>query len=75
MNYPLKIRAVGNSLGVILPKEVVGDLQVNEGDTLYITQSPDGFRLTANNPDFSKAMEIYRRGAKKYRNTLSELAK
>ncbi|WP_404424140.1 AbrB/MazE/SpoVT family DNA-binding domain-containing protein [Nibricoccus sp. IMCC34717] len=75
MNYPLKVRAVGNSLGVILPKEVVGDLQVSEGDTLYITESPDGFRITSKDPAFAKAMEVYRRGAKRYRNALGELAK
>jgi putative addiction module antidote len=75
MDYPLKLRPLGSSVGVIIPREVLGSLNVSEGDTIYLTQGPDGFRVVANDPNFEKAMEIYRRGAKKYRNALRELSK
>ena len=74
MNHALKLRQVGNSLGVILPKEVVGQLNVREGDTLYLTQGPDGYRVVANDPNFGRAMELYREGANRYRNALKKLA-
>ena len=49
----LKVRKVGNSLGVTLPAEVAQALQVREGDPLYLTVSPDGFRLTPYDPEFA----------------------
>lgn len=75
MAHPLKLRPFGSSVGVIIPKEVLGNLKVEEGDTVYLTQGPDGYRIVAHDPNFAKAMEIYKRGAKKYRNTLRELSK
>lgn len=72
----MTIRRVGGSLGVVLPKEAVLDLNVAEGDKLFLNKSPDGsFRLTAADPEFSKQMEIVKKGMRKYRNTLRELAK
>ena len=58
MNIPLKITKVGNSAGVILPKEVLAQLRVGPGDTLYLTESPDGVRLTAADPDFATKMAL-----------------
>ena len=75
MTHALKLRPFGSSVGVIIPKEILGNLNVTEGDTVYLTQGPDGYRVVANDPDFPKAMEIYRAVAKQYRNTLRELAK
>ena len=73
--YTLKIRKVGNSLGVTLPKEALQKLRVQEGDTVFVTETPSGIHVTACNPDFEKAMAAYRKVSTKYRNALHELAK
>ena len=75
MTLELKIRRVGNSLGLVLPKEALAQLNVGDGDQLYITEAPGGFRLTAADPEFAKQMEIAEKGMKRYRNALRELAK
>jgi putative addiction module antidote len=75
MTHALKIRHVGSSLGVILPKEVASDLNVKEGDTLYLTRGQEGFRVVAHDPDFPTVMQSYRKIARRYRNTFRELAK
>jgi len=71
----LKLTAVGNSLGVVLPKEALGRLKVAKGDTLYITESPDGYRLTPFNPEFEKQMHAARKVMKARRAALRVLAK
>jgi len=75
MTHALKLRPFGSSVGVIIPKEVLGSLNVAEGDTVYLTQGQDGYRVVAHDPNFARAMEVYRVGAKKYRNTLRALSK
>jgi len=75
MTLELKVRRVGNSLGLVLPKEALAQLNVGEGDQLYITETPGGFRLTAADPEFAKQMEVAEKGLKRYRNALRELAK
>jgi len=75
MTLELKIRRVGNSLGLVLPKEALAQLNVEEGDQLYITEAPGGFRLTAADPAFAKQMEVAEKGMRRYRNALRELAK
>lgn len=74
-SYPLKIRRVGNSLGVTLPKDALKMLGVGEGDKIILTDAPEGFRVTAYDETFEKAMEAFDEGRKKYRNALRELAK
>ena len=71
----LKITTIGNSLGVVLPKEVLARLRVGKGDTVYLTEAPDGFRLTPYDPEFERQMNVARRVMKKRRNVLRELAK
>lgn len=71
----LKVRKVGNSLGVTLPAEVVQALHVREGDAVYLTQAPDGFRLTPYDPEFEEGMAIAEEVMARYRNALRELAK
>jgi putative addiction module antidote len=71
----LKLTAVGNSLGVVLPKEALARLKVAKGDTLYITESPDGYRLTPYSPAFEQQMSAARKIMKKRRAALRELAK
>ncbi len=71
----LTIRKVGNSLGVTLPAEAAKALRVKEGDVLYLTESPDGYRLVAHDPDFEKSMRAAEGFMSRYRNALRELAK
>jgi len=74
MTHAIKVRHVGNSLGFILPKEILGQLNISEGDTVYLTQGPEGYRVVAHDPNFAQAMELYRKGANRYRNALKKLA-
>jgi putative addiction module antidote len=71
----LKITAVGNSLGVVLPREALARMKLAKGDTLYITETPDGYRLTPYSPEFEAQMEAARKVMKKRRAALHELAK
>ena len=75
MTHSLKIRRVGSSLGVILTKEVANELNVGEGDTIYLTKGSEGFRVVAHDPGFSKAMDSYKKISRRYRNTFRELSK
>lgn len=54
----LKITTVGASAGIILNKEVMARLKVKKGDALYLTEAPDGYRLTPYNPEFERQMEL-----------------
>ena len=71
----LKVCKLGDSLGVVLPEEVVHRLQISDGELLFLTEAPDGYRLTSYDPAFenktAKAEDIIDR----YRNTLHILAK
>jgi putative addiction module antidote len=72
----LQVRKIGNSIGFILPKETAARLDLKEGDQVFLVDHPDGgLVLTRRDPDFEKAMEIARRGMKRYHNALAELAK
>jgi putative addiction module antidote len=71
----LKLTAVGNSAGVVLPKEVLARLKRDKGDAVYLTESPDGYRLTPYNPEFESQMTAARKIMKKRRAVLRELAK
>ena len=71
----LKLTQIGNSVGVILPKELLGKLGVGKGDTLYAIDTPDGVRLSTAEPDFEAQMEVARRIMKERWAVLRELAK
>jgi len=71
----LKVRKVGTSAGVILPKETLHRLGVSEGDTIYLIESPGGYEVTPYDPEFEQQLEIAQEGMKAYKNTLRELAK
>lgn len=75
MNTQLKITKIGNSAGVVLPKELLARLRVGPGDMIYATESPDGVRLTAANPDFEAKMEIAEKIMREDRDILRVLAK
>ena len=71
----LKITKVGNSAGLLLPKEALAKLRVQQGDTVYLTETPDGFRITPYDPAFERQMELARKLMKKHRKALRELAR
>jgi putative addiction module antidote len=71
----LKLTTIGNSVGVILPKELLTKLGVDKGDTLYTTDTPDGVVLSTRDPSFEAQLEIARGVMKKRRAVLRELAK
>jgi putative addiction module antidote len=73
--FKLKVTTVGNSTGVILPKEVLAKMQVEEGDNLYLTETANGFEISPYDPEFAEEMETARQVMKQYRNALRELAK
>lgn len=71
----LRLTAIGNSAGVVFPKEVLARLKLNKGDSVYLTEAPDGYRLTPYDPEFEQQMETARRIMKRRRAALRELAK
>ena len=71
----LKVRAVGNSLGVVLPRDVLARLRVGEGDTLHVVETEDGIRLVRHDPEFGRQMEAARKIMRRRRAVLRELAK
>ncbi len=75
MVLDLKLRKIGNSVGVVLPKEALSHLKVAEGDTLTLTETPDGLRLTPANREFAQSMAVFKSLNRRYRNALKELAK
>lgn len=75
MNKPLKVTRIGNSAGIVLPKEVLARLRVGVGDELFVSEAPDGIRLTATDPTFAEKMEVAERIMREDREILRELAK
>lgn len=71
----VKLTAVGNSVGVILPKELLDRLNLGKGDTLHVSETPNGIELSPYDPEFERAMDVGRKVMRRYRNTLRELAK
>ena len=71
----LKIRKVGNSLGVLLPREVIAHLKVGEGDSVTLSETPDGYKISSYDPEIARQIEIAKKIMRRYRNTLRELAK
>ena len=70
----LKITTVGNSAGVILPKELLSRLRLDKGDTLYATETPDGIKLMPYDPAFEKQMEVAENVMRRRRTLLHKLA-
>ena len=73
--HTLKLTQIGNSVGVILPKEILNKLDLEKGDEIFLTDSPDGLRLTVHNPAFEAQMKAAREIMKSRRAVLHELAK
>ncbi|MBT9462149.1 MAG: AbrB/MazE/SpoVT family DNA-binding domain-containing protein [Rugosibacter sp.] len=75
MHFTLKLTQIGNSVGVILPKEALAALKLEKGDAMHLTESPDGFRITAFDPEFERQMGAAEAIMKRRRHVLRELAK
>jgi len=73
--YTVKIHKIGDSLGITLPEEVLQQLNVGEGDNVFLTETKDGVQITVGDPEFERAMKAYKKGSEKYKNALRELAK
>ena len=72
----LKITQIGNSMGIVIPKDVLSKMNVNKGDSVWVTQNADGgVSLSPYDPDFAAQMDAARHLMKKRRNVLRELAK
>ncbi|MDZ4861301.1 MAG: AbrB/MazE/SpoVT family DNA-binding domain-containing protein [Candidatus Hydrogenedentes bacterium] len=70
----LKVRRIGNSLGAIIPREMLQRMRIDEGDEIFAVEEADGIKLTAFDPEFPRAMKAFEEGRKKYRNALRKLA-
>ena len=71
----LKLTPIGDSLGVVLPKEVLQSLRVGQGDELYVLETPNGIELTPYDPAFSSQIEVAERVMHEDRDVLRKLAK
>lgn len=71
----LKLTQIGNSVGVILPKEVLARMKVDKGSTVFITETPGGYVLTPYDPALAEQVEAGRKFMEDYRDTFHQLAK
>lgn len=73
--HTLKLTQIGNSIGVILPKEVIARLKLEKGDAIFITETPEGYAITPHDPKVEAQMSEARKIMKRRRAVLRELAK
>jgi putative addiction module antidote len=73
--HKLKLTQIGNSVGLILPKEVLARLKVEKGDTVFVTETPDGVSITPYDTSVEEQMKLGREIMREYRDTLRILAK
>ena len=71
----LKLTQIGNSVGVILPKDVLARLKLVKGDSVYLTEHPDGVTLSPYQPNFDDQVDAGREFMREYRDTFRALAK
>lgn len=74
MTTTLKLTTVGNSTGVILPKDILEKLRVEKGDTISVFETPNGIELAAYNPEVARQMEVAEKVMRKHRDVLRKLA-
>jgi putative addiction module antidote len=74
MATAVKVTTVGNSVGIVLPREILNRLHVEKGDTLYITESPDGVHLSAYDERFARNLDAMERIMRENRDVLKKLA-
>ena len=70
-----KLRKIGNSTGVVIPKKILGSMNIKEGDEIFITECEDGIKISQYDPEFSEQMTLARTIMKKRKNALRELSK
>jgi len=76
MGIALKVRRIGNSAGLVLPRDALARLHVAEGDTVYLTEAPDGgYRITPYDDEFAAQMEVAEQIMREDRDVLRELAR
>jgi putative addiction module antidote len=75
MSKAMKLRKIGGSVGVIIPKEELQRMNVDEGDELYGVADEKGLYLTPLDPEFARKVKAFERTRKRYRNALNELGK
>lgn len=75
MHKTTKLRRIGSSTGAILPKELLDEMRLENGDEILVVRTEQGILLTPYDPDFEAAMAVFDRGRRKFRNALRELAK
>lgn len=73
--HVLKLTQIGNSVGAVFPKELLAKMRLEKGDEFYVTETPDGLRMTPHNPEFEEQMRMGREIMKERRAVLRELAK
>jgi putative addiction module antidote len=71
----LKVTTVGNSTGVVLPKEVLARLKIGRGDTVYLVETPDGYELTPYDESFARQVRAAEKVMREQRDVLRELAR
>ena len=71
----LKVTKIGNSLGVILPKELISNMKLGKGDALWASETVTGYKISPYDPEFSEQMNVARKLMKKRRQVLQELSK
>lgn len=74
MALTVKLTSVGNSTGIILPKELLEKLRVGKGDVLHVLETPNGIELTSFDPEFARQMDVAEGIMRKRRNLLKKLA-
>ena len=70
----VKVTTVGNSVGIVLPKELLERLRINKGDTLYVSETPTGVELTPYNEEFAQQMDVAEQVMRQDRDVLRKLA-
>ena len=73
--FTLKLTQIGNSVGVILPKEALAQMKLEKGDLIHLTESPDGFQITPYDPTVEEQLDLGRDFMREYRDTFHALAK
>ncbi len=74
MTKTMKLRRIGSSLGFTVPKDVLGELGLEEGDEFFVVRTENGVELTRYDPDFEHALDISRKVLHRYPNAMKKLA-
>jgi len=74
MTTAVKVTTVGNSVGIVLPKDMLTRLNIQKGDMLYVTETPEGVQLTPYNAEFDATMKVAHDVMRRYRDSLKKLA-